>query len=454
MTRQHTTPSGARHRAFVRTAIAVAAMFVFATAWGCGGDEGSGDSDGEVVITCAACQSSPTDPFLQNNFETVQRFNDRYAGRYRIRIQQNQYAQSGADRLQYYQRLALANDLPDLFLSNTSEVKSLQKTGKLLDFAPILDEDSGWRSSFFQGAFDAFTGEDGQIWGIPSQRDTIGIYYNKSILRDAGVNEFPRTWDQLDAACKRVQAAGKICLAMDGDWVTLLMWANLIGTQPDGSVFLTAGLPSGDYAANPAAVRATETLKHWHTEGYVNRDAFSGDFEDASTPFVRGDAAMIANGPWFIKSGLQAKEAAKGLYNQAGYAVSPGWTPDDRGAIVVSEGAWASGSTDERSKEAVAAFLKFITSHDEAITKTRNTGSYPPVEIEFSEDESQALEPLAAGLVEEASNVPLSFPHVYVRAPSGFATAWKNLWPAYVKGDMDTNEFLTRLGDDATSPTA
>ena len=32
---------------------------------------------------------------------------------------------------------------------------------------------------------------------------------------------------------------------MDGDWVTQLMWANLIGTQPGGVKFLLSGIKWG-----------------------------------------------------------------------------------------------------------------------------------------------------------------------------------------------------------------
>src|SRR5262245_27135936 len=56
-----------------------------------------------VVITCSACQNSPTDPFLQFNYKAVQQFNARYRGKYEIKILQNQYAGSGPNRLQYYQ---------------------------------------------------------------------------------------------------------------------------------------------------------------------------------------------------------------------------------------------------------------------------------------------------------------------------------------------------------------
>ena len=92
-------------------ALAVAAVALVSAAAALAARSGS-----VVVITCSACQNSPTDPFLQFNYQAVQKFNARYKGKYEIKIVQNQYAGSGPNRLQYYQRLALANALPDLFL--------------------------------------------------------------------------------------------------------------------------------------------------------------------------------------------------------------------------------------------------------------------------------------------------------------------------------------------------
>lgn len=427
---------------------------VMAIGWSaCGGSSSGDEKTGEVVITCAACQRSPTDPFIQHNYEVVQRFNRKYAGRYRVEVKQNQYAGDSTERVQYYQRLALANDLPDLFNLDTSELRVLQDTRRLMDFRPTLDADPSWRDAFFDGGFTAFTDDAGHIYGIPTQRDAIGIYYNRAILSAAGVDEFPRTWDELESTCKRVVATGKICLAMDGDWSTLLMWADMIGTHPDNQDFLLDGITTGDYASNPAVVEATERLQRWHREGFVNRDAYSGDFENASTPFLTGEAAMLANGPWYVSSGLKTRDASRGLYEHVGYAPSPGWTADARGAIVVSEGAWVSGASTDAKREAVHAFLKFVTSHDEALSKMQALSSYPPVEIKLSPQETARIEPLSRNLADEVEDLKLIFPHVYTRSPSGFQNAWKNLWPAYARGEMSTDAFLTKLGQDATSPT-
>ncbi|MER9026135.1 extracellular solute-binding protein [Mesorhizobium sp. M0815] len=405
-----------------------------------------------VTITCGACQESASDPFLQYNYEALLRFNEAYKGRYQVEIRQNQYANSGGpERLQYYQRLALAGDLPDVFLINASELKELQQTGKLRDLASDLQSDATWQASFQDEAFSALSGNDGQVWAIPQQRDAIGIYYNKELLSSVGYEEFPRTWKEFEDAAKKLKSSGRIAIAMDGGWSTLLMWTNLIGTFPKGKQFLTEGIKSpDDYASNEAVIAATETLKRWHTNGYVNADAFSGEFQNAAAAYLNGEAAMIANGPWMVNAQIKTGAAVEGLYDKTGYASSPGWQPQMRGLIVVTGAGWSSGHTaHDKQAEALVAFLKFLSSPDEQLEQARQTGARPAVKIDAAAMRGSNLEPLGAKLAEEADFLPLTYPHWRVHAPGGFLEAWKNLWPAYVNGEMETETFLRRLAKDA-----
>jgi raffinose/stachyose/melibiose transport system substrate-binding protein len=403
-----------------------------------------------IEITCTACQNSPTDPFLQANYQFVQQFNKKYAGRYHVKIVQNAYAGSGAQRLQYYQRLALANALPDVFLLNRSELQTLEGTNKLFNFRPVLAKEKSWKSSFYPGAFTALTDGKGRIWAIPEERDSIGIYYNKSLFAKAGITSFPSTWSEFAADCGKLKAAGITCFAMDGNWVTLLMWANLIGTQPGGSQFLFSGVANGQFAANSAIVRATEFLKKLHTDGFVNSDAFSGDYNNAATPFVQEQAAMIANGPWMVKTDIQGANAAPGLYSHLGYATSPGWTANGRGLIVVAgNGGWVSGTRDAKKQEAVIAFMKFVTSPAISLQQTLKTGAYPAVKLALTPAQTKKLEPLANQLVQKSDSVKYTYVHAYFATPAAFFQAWTNNWPAYVQGGMSTTDFLNKLSSAA-----
>lgn len=423
---------------------------------GCGGGaEPSGSSpDGEVVITCATCQQSATDPFLQYNYDAAQRFNEQFAGTYRVETLDNPNAGSSDDRLQYYQRLAMADDLPDLFQLNSGELKALQTTGRLYDFAPDLAADQEWAGTFHEHVFDALRGPEEQIWAIPQQRDAIGVFYNAGLLEDAGYPAFPQTWDEFEELAAALRDDGVTALALDGDWATMLMWVHLVGTAAGGEEFLTSGIAEpGGWGDVPAVVAATERLRSWHVDGYVNADAFSGEFQNAAAAFLSEQAAVIANGPWFVKTNLTGDAASPGLYERTGYAPAPGWEADEQGVIVVSGAGWVSAARDERELEAVRAFLKFVTSQDEVLAQAVATGASPPVLVDPAAAARAELEPLATGLVEQTAEVAHRYPHVRVHGPAGFSTAWRNLWPAYVDGSMSTPEFLDRLAADARAQT-
>jgi raffinose/stachyose/melibiose transport system substrate-binding protein len=425
------------------TQVGAVLVAVSIAAAGCGGEKESASEGGapargaEVVITCEACPIKPTDdPFQRYRKELTDAFNAKYKGRYRVDAKPYTPA-NDADAAQHYQRAAVTDTLPDVFAEQATIVRDAARTGKLVDFAPVLDADPAWKGSFKPGAFASLSGDD-HVWGIPEQRDPVGIYYNRALFRRAGVAEFPRTWNELLAACSRLKAADVIPFAMDGDWVTQLMWSNLVGTKPGGAEFLQAGIRERGYADNPNVVQATEFLKRLHTEGCVNRDAFSGDYERAAAPFLAGQAAMIANGPWMVPDIEGAKKKI-----DVGYEIAPG-----NGLIILpgNEG-WASGAKDEAHREAVAAFMKFMTSDEQMFRKAVVTGSYWPTNQRLTPAKAKQLEPLSYRLLKQADTVAFTYPHAKFATPEAFTKAWTNDWPAYVQGKQSTDEFLNALSE-------
>ncbi|MDT0266048.1 ABC transporter substrate-binding protein [Streptomyces sp. DSM 44915] len=437
----------------IRTVVAATTPLILTGALtACSAQDGGSpvNAAGEIEITCATCQESTTDPFLQFNYEAAQRFNEAHRGRYRVVTLRHANAGSGEARLPYYQRLAMANDLPDVFQLNSAEIESLSSTGRLHDFAPELAADAEWSASFQPRAFDGLSGPEGQRWAIPQQQDPVGIFYNRELLAHAGHDAFPTTWDEFESMAADVRATGTTPIALDGDWATILMWSNLIGTHPEGAAFLADEIAtSDDWSANAAVVAATERLRSWHTEGYVNADAFSGDFQNAASKYLAGTAVAIPNGPWFVKTNLRTSQAAPGLYEDTEYVPSPGWGASEQGLIVVSGAGWVSGTADPTRLEAVEAFVRFMSSTDEVVEQARSTGSNPPVTVPAATLAAAELEPLSSGLVGRLPEVALTYPHARVHAPGGIDAAWKNLWPAYVNGEIDTAAFLSRLAADS-----
>jgi sn-glycerol 3-phosphate transport system substrate-binding protein len=96
-----------------------------------------------------------------------------------------------------------------LFSIDLHELKDLGVIRPFDDFAKT-DEDKAWLSGFYPALME--NGRDeGKTWGIPFQRSTIVMFYNKDAFRQAGLdpNKPPKTWTELrQAAAKLVRQDG------------------------------------------------------------------------------------------------------------------------------------------------------------------------------------------------------------------------------------------------------
>ena len=93
----------------------------------------------------------------------------------------------------------------------------------LVDLNPYVN-DSAWGikgelRDFFAGFInqDVFAQLEGKRLGFPPNRSLEVLYYNEAMLKRAGIDAPPRTWDEFAADCRRVtnQAAGTYGYALD-----------------------------------------------------------------------------------------------------------------------------------------------------------------------------------------------------------------------------------------------
>lgn len=75
-------------------------------------------------------------------------------------------------------------------------------------------EDKAWLNSFYP-AFMMNSRTGGKTWGVPFQRSTVVMYYNKELLKEAGLdpNRPPENWADLKAAATKLtkkDASGKV----------------------------------------------------------------------------------------------------------------------------------------------------------------------------------------------------------------------------------------------------
>jgi raffinose/stachyose/melibiose transport system substrate-binding protein len=147
----------------------------------------------------------------------------------------------------------------------------------------------------------------GDIYAIPNDQGTYGLFYNKALFAKAGVAAPPTTYAQLLADCVKFKAKGIIPLAYgDRDGYSTDNWVTY-----DYSSYMAPGDIAKVNAlhmkyADPKLVKPLQQLVKFKQQGCVNADASTHENNDANTYFTSGKAAMVQMFPFVIKSFEQA----------------------------------------------------------------------------------------------------------------------------------------------------
>ncbi len=174
--------------------------------------------------------------------------------------------------------------------------------GLLLDVKPYLDQDKEWKDSFAPGALSYYQvpGKDG-IYAIPMESGLIGVYYHENILKEAGIDKFPETWDEFLVAIDKLNAKGITPIALGEQ-------SNYMGGHLHDQIFYK-------WLGTEAAKELGNRTKKWTDPDVVETLQFVKDLIDAKafdsnavgmqddvagTIFQNGQAAMIITGPWMI----------------------------------------------------------------------------------------------------------------------------------------------------------
>lgn len=383
-----------------------------------------------------------TNPLLPWAGELIETFNAKYEGQYVVTDTTVPGDQAHADKM----LAAAASDaLPDLTTGNITLMRNLASSGKMVKLNPYLESDAEWADSFVQDTFEYYTEPDGSIYAMPYSKDNIGIYWNETLFSDAGISEFPTSWEDFFAASEALKANGVIPMGMGNGWTNFLMLANMTGTQDGGADFLrTKGYQHQFTGSEPFAF-GLESLRQYILDGYTNEDVLTGGYPEAATAYLQGQAAMIANGPWMVNQirGVTA-ETADFVTTDTQYAISPG----DGIISIIGEAGFASGSKDTPHADGAVEFLKHVVSPEQMKQQLFLVSRDGPTNLELTDEDREKIDPLALSIIADGDAASIKFPHLYHGIDPAVMTELTNQWPAYAQDAMTTEE-LTQILDDA-----
>ena len=217
---------------------------------------------------------------------------------------------------------ALQQRLTTDIAGGTAPDISIIGTRWLVDFVEndIVEPLDGYMDEEFKGRFiETFMGPstiDGEIYGLPVAASARAMYYNKTLLEEAGVAEPPATWDDLVVAAEKVSALGAdisgFGLQGGGDTETDAYWYYALWTH--GGEIIDENGESG--IASEAAVAAATRYKGLIDGGLTQPGVTSFDRQDVESMLKQGKVGMILSGPWL--RGQMKEEAPDIDYGIAG----------------------------------------------------------------------------------------------------------------------------------------
>jgi sn-glycerol 3-phosphate transport system substrate-binding protein len=282
---------------------------------------------------------------------------------------------------------AKAGNAPDVAVLLATDIFTLVEEDVVIPFSDIAtsDEDKAWIDGFSEG-FMKDARFDGKTYGIPFQRSTPVLYYNKDAFREAGLDPEtpPKSWDEM------IEMGKKLVKKDDNGNVT--QWGTRIPTLGLGGAWLFGGLvvSKGDVLSTdtgtearfntPAAVASLNFLLDLSKEGVMQPGGIS--WGDTPKAFVEGQTATM----WTSTGNLAyVNDNAKFDWS---VAFLPGG--DGPGAPTGGGNFYLFKDTSPEEREAAVDFVKFMTSADNAAKWSIATGYIAPREDAWETPEMKA----------------------------------------------------------------
>lgn len=217
-----------------------------------------------------------------------------------------------------------SNDAPDIFFSWGGGVLAEQVRGGVVkDLTAAMDDE--WRASLVPSAVSAFT-IDGKVYGVPVWSSLVGMFYNKAMFAEAGVNaDEIQTWSQFLTAVDKLKAAGLTPITVGGkDSWPQHFYFSYLAIRSVGNEKLAAALNGkGEGFNDPAFVTAFTQLKELADKEPFQNGWLASTFGDSAANFGNGKAAMMLQGDWARQVQINESTEGEGLEDDLGWFSFP-----------------------------------------------------------------------------------------------------------------------------------
>jgi len=314
---------------------------------------------------------------------------------------------------------AMASNPPayDVVLMDDPWTAEFAKAGYVKDITSQITNDM--TKKIFKAAWDV-TSANGKVYGMPWMLDQKYFYYNDKILKAAGFNAPPKTWEELLAQAKVIkekklvdypivwswaQAEAAVC-----DWVALL--------YGNGGTFLDdKGQPAFN---NDKGVEVLTWMVKSVKDGYSNPASVSYVEEDVRNVFSQGKAAFALN--WnYMYDMANASDKESKVTGQVKMGLIPAFkSAADKGITSASINGSMGFAIVSTSPNADAAwkYVTYLTSED--VQNRYSAHQLPIWQSSFEGDAGKKLEAFSETTKVTVPEFNAQFPTSHVRPHVAF----------------------------------
>lgn len=221
---------------------------------------------------------------------------------------------------------------------------------------------------------------DGKIYGIPTELEFIGVFYNKTAFDKLGL-AVPKTYDELIDVCHKATAAGYIPMAFANkdQWEADVQYAqtisNMIGREGLDNILHGDGRWD-----TPESIKAIQIpFVDMNKAGCYEKDPNAVAWEDGNTLFYSQKALMVPTGTWLIGDiNTNVKDFEPGFFFYPTLPGGKGQYP----AAGLGGGYWVSAKS--KHPDQAAAWLDSYFSPEAAKIWMEKASKIQPVKVDSS----------------------------------------------------------------------
>lgn len=352
-----------------------------------------------------------------------------------------------------FSALAAADNIPDVFWTQSSYYTDQVKQGLLMDLTEELEgksyeADAVWKDTFVpsllenaQNMIKKSLKEKNLTsfnYGVPFTMTTVAAVYDKNVYAKLGLKE-PQTWEEFMNNCQALKENGYVPISLVNDyidWYPRMFWDQYCREEldRDPDAFADGSMTFG----SESVVKGLESYKELYEKGYFPENGLTANVETMQQMFIQGKLGQFLLPPSRLE---YIVTNAPDTMDIASFVV-PGIDGLPSRAIGGSSNIFAVSAT-TKHKEASVKLLKYLTSK----TNFESNDSLKYTISGLSNVKtSDSLAELLKGFNTAANNGFTPDIYVPVNISSEMNTTVKSdLLPNYLSGSYSTKDVCDKL---------